>query len=89
MQNDFETRTWRLLEAFYELSNGNPGQMVGGDNAAEQTNIPYTIEHFDPVARHLRDAGLIREQGVGLYAFNITPAGIRVVNEGRGPSVMA
>jgi hypothetical protein len=89
MQDDFEARTWRLLEAFYELSNGNPGEMVRSDEAAERANIPHTTEDFNPVAMHLRDSGLVREQGKGLLVFTITPAGVHAVNENRPPTMMA
>ena len=89
MQDDCEARTWRLLEAIYELSGGNPGKMVDGSKAAEMTNIAHTIVDFNPVAMHQRDSGLVGEHGVGLYVFNITPAGIRAVNEGRPPAMMA
>ena len=89
MQDDFEARTWRFLEAIHDLADGNPGKMVGSDEIAERANIPHTTEDFNPVAMHLRDSVLIREQGVGLQVFNITPAGVSKVKQGRPPSFLA
>jgi hypothetical protein len=86
VQDDFDARTWRLLEAIYELANGNPGVMVSGQEAAERANIPHTTEDYDLVARHLRDSGLITAQEIHLEVLNITPAGVSTVKREHGPT---
>ena len=73
-----------LLEAIYDLAQGSPDRLVASGKAAEKASIPHTIEDFNPVARDLRDSGLIEEPGtVGLDVFRITPAGIRAVERDR------
>jgi hypothetical protein len=89
MHDDFDERTWRLLEAIYDLAGGNPGKMVSGREAAERANVPHTTEDYDPVARHLRASGLITVQGTYLEAINITPAGVSTVKRERGPAFEA
>jgi hypothetical protein len=89
VNDDFDARTWRLLEAIYHLAGGTPGKMVSGSEAAERANIPHTTEDYDPVARHLRDSGLIRVQGTHLEVLNITPAGVSTVKRERGPTLEA
>jgi hypothetical protein len=86
VHDDFDARTWRLLVAIYDLAGGNPGKMVSGTEAAERADIPHTTEAYDPVARHLRDSGLLRVQDDHLEVLNITPAGVSTVNRERGPT---
>jgi hypothetical protein len=79
-----KTKREALLEAIYDLAQGSPDKLVASDEAAERAGIPHTIEDFNPVARHLRDSGLIEEPGtVGLDVFRITSAGIRAVEHNR------
>ena len=89
MHDDFDARTWRLLEAIYDLADGNPGKMVSSRKAAEKANVPHTTEDYDPVARHLRDAGQITVQGTYFEVINITPAGVSTVKRERGPTFEA
>jgi hypothetical protein len=86
VQDDFDARSWRLLETIYELASGNPGVMVSGQDAAQRANIPHTTENYDPVARYLRDSGLITAQDVYLEVLNITAAGVSTVKRERGPT---
>jgi hypothetical protein len=83
VQDDFEARTWRLLEAIYELSNGNPETTVLSAKVAARTDIPHTLNDFYRLARHLKELGLIRTTsiaGVGMVGmFKLTPRGIRLV----------
>ena len=83
----FDEKVYRLLEAIYDLADGNPGNMVSGQEAAQQANIPHTTEDFDPVARHLQNSWLIRAQDVYLEALTITPAGIREIERRKGRHV--
>ena len=73
------------MEAIYDLAQGRPDKLVASEKAAERVGIPHTVEDFNPVARHLRDSGLIEEPGtVGLEVFaGISPAGIRAVEQDR------
>jgi hypothetical protein len=82
-----KTKRGALLRAFYDLAQGSPDKLVTSEKAAERASIPHTIEDFNPVARDLRDSGLIEEPGtVGLDVFRITPAGIRAVERNRTAS---
>ena len=73
-----------LLEAIYDLTQGSPDKLEASEKAAERARIPNTIEDLNPVARDLRDSGLIEEPGtVGLDVFRITPAGVRAVERDR------
>jgi len=57
---------------------------VASEKAAERASISHTVEDFNPVARHLRDSGLIEEPGtIGLDVFRITLAGIHAVEQDR------
>ena len=79
-----KTKREALLEAVYDLARGSPDKLVASEKAAERAGIPHTIQDFNPVARHLRDSGLIEEPGTaGLDVFRITPAGIRAVEQHR------
>ena len=79
-----KTKRKALLEAIYDLTQGSPDKLVASEKAAERAGIAHTIEDFNPVARDLRDSGLIEEPGtVGLDVFRITPAGVRAVERDR------
>lgn len=79
-----KTKREALLEAIYDAAQGRPDRLVASEKAAEIAGIPHTIEDFNPVARQLRDSGLIEEPGtVGLDVFRITLAGIRAVEHDR------
>ena len=79
-----KTKSEALLEAIHDLAQGRPEKLVASEEAAERAGIPHTIEDFNPVARQLRDSGLIEEPGTaGLDVFRITLAGIRLVERGR------
>jgi hypothetical protein len=79
-----KTKRKALLEAIYDLTQSSPDKLVASEKAAERAGIAHTIEDFNPVARDLRDSGLIEEPGtVGLDVFRITPAGVRAVERDR------
>jgi|ERR671915_334997 hypothetical protein len=79
-----KTKRKALLGAIYDLTQGSPDKLVASEKAAERAGIAHTIEDFNPVARDLRDSGLIEEPGtVGLDVFRITPAGVRAVERDR------
>jgi len=86
-RHDERAKREALLEAIYALAQGRPDKLVASEQAAERAGIPHTIEDFNPVARHLKDSGLIEEPGtVGLDVFRITPAGMRAVEQDREDS---
>jgi hypothetical protein len=86
-RHDERAKREALLEAIYALAQGRPDKLVASEQAAERADIPHTIEDFNPVARHLKDSGLIEEPGtVGLDVFRITPAGMRAVEQDREDS---
>jgi hypothetical protein len=86
-RHDEKAKREALLEAIYALAQGRPDKLVASEQAAERADIPHTIEDFNPVARHLKDSGLIEEPGtVGLDVFRITPAGMRAVEQDREDS---
>lgn len=86
MEGDFESKALRFLQELHALAHGNPRSIVVGKEIAKRAGIAYTIEDYNPVARRLRDSGLIEERGtIGLALFSITPAGVQVVHEGRLP----
>ena len=78
---------YRLLEAIYDLADGDPRTIVASVKVAARTNLPHTFREFYPLARHLKGLGLIQTSsaaGVGIVGmFRITPTGIRVVEAGR------
>lgn len=87
---DFDTRAYRLLEAVYDLSGGNPVQPVGGDKAAEKAGIPFTTEGYDPLVHHLTKNELVDFMGtVGTNLLRITPEGIRFIEQNEPPTFMA
>ena len=84
VRSSFDEKAHTLLEAFYDLADGNPATFLASQDAAERAGIPHTVQDFNPLALHLRDAGLIKEPGtVGLGLFKITPAGISEVERYR------
>lgn len=84
VRSSLDEKAHTLLEAFYDLADGNPATFLASQDAAEKAGIPHTVEDFNPLALHLRDAGLVQEPGtVGLGLFKITPEGIREVERYR------
>jgi hypothetical protein len=84
MESDYSVKEHRLLEAIYDLAEGDPRTIVASAKvAAARTNLPHTFREFYPLARHLKGLGLIQTSsasGVGIVGmFRITPTGIRVV----------
>ncbi len=83
MESDYSVQEYRLLEAIYDLADGNPRTIVTSAKVAARTNLPHTFRDFYPLARHLKRLGLIQTAsaaGVGIVGmFRITPTGIRVV----------
>jgi hypothetical protein len=86
MEGDFESKALRFLRELHDLAHGNPRSIVVGKEIARRAGIPYAFEHYNLVARRLRDSSLIEEPGTtGLALFSITPAGVQAVHEGRLP----
>jgi hypothetical protein len=84
VRSSFDEKAHKLLEAFYDLADGDPAAFLASQDAADKAGIPHTAQDFNPLAIHLRDTGLIQEPGtVGLGLFRITPAGIREVERHR------
>ena len=81
----FHSRALRLLEEVCNLSGANPGTYVSTDVAAQNAEIPNTVQDLDPIVRDLLHRGLLKRPYAGLGTVTITPYGISVVNEIRGP----
>jgi hypothetical protein len=84
MESDYSVQEeYRLLEAIYDLADGDPQTIVASAKVAARTNLPHTFLDFYPLARHLKGLGLIQTSsaaGVGIVGmFRITPTGIRLV----------
>jgi hypothetical protein len=83
MTISYNAEAYRLLEAIYELADGNPERVVASAKVTARTDIPHTLDDFYRLARHLKELGLIRTTstgGVGIVGmFKITPTGIRLV----------
>jgi hypothetical protein len=79
-----------LLEGIYDLAGGYPGRHVDTVKAAENAEIPNTVQDLDPICRYLKnDEGCIDSPYAGFGVVTITPVGIDVVREQRGPSYLA
>ncbi len=77
-------RAYPVLEAIYEMTEGNTGLYMDAHKIAKQAGIPYTAHGFDPLVRYLLDARLIQEPRTNIYnLYKITPAGIREVESHR------
>ncbi len=88
----FRQRTQRLLQAIYDLAEGNPDAIVDSMRAAELAGVSPAEEDFYPLARQLLRARLIEQRGIGVIeheggftSYSITPAGIHAVKQGRLP----
>ncbi len=83
MESDYPVQEYRLLEAIYDLADGDSKPIVASVKVAARTNLPHSFRDFYPLARHLKELGLIQTSsasGVGIVGmFRITPLGIRVV----------
>ena len=83
MESDYPVQEHRLLEAIYDLADADPRTIVASVKVAARTNLPHTFRDFYPLARHLKELGLIQTSdaaGVGIVGmFRITPLGIRLV----------
>ncbi len=83
MESGYNVQAYRLLEAIYDLSEGDSQTIVASARVAARTNLPHTFREFYPLTRHLRRLGLIQTSstaGVGIVGlFRITPTGLRLV----------
>lgn len=81
--SDYNAEAYRLLRAIYDLAEGDPDTVVTSARAAARTNVPHTLQHFYPLARYLKELGLVRTTsiaGTGIVGmFKITSTGVRVV----------
>jgi hypothetical protein len=81
-RHSLEEQAYKLLEAIYDLAEGNPGQWVAGAEAAERAGIPFTMQDNDPLFRYLKQAGLVT---TGNLVYNevckLTPKGVRVMEQ--------
>lgn len=81
-RHSLEEQAYKLLEAIYELAEGNSGQWVAGAEAAERAGIPVTRQDYDPLFRYLKQAGLVT---TGNLVYNevckLTPKGVRVMEQ--------
>ena len=79
-RHSLEEQAYKLLEAIYDLAEGNPGQWVAGAEAAERAGIPFTRQDYDPLFRYLKQSGLVT---TGNLVYNevckLTPKGVRVM----------
>lgn len=83
----YNAEAYRLLRAIYELAEGDPDTVVVSARAAAKTNTPHTLQRFYPLARYLKELGLVQTTsiaGTGIVGmFKITPTGIRLVESTR------
>jgi hypothetical protein len=83
MESGYNAQAYRLLEATYDLAEGDPRTIVTSVRVAARAGLPHTFRDFYPLARHLKGLGLIRTSssaGVGIVGmFRITATGIRLV----------
>jgi hypothetical protein len=81
-RHSLEAQAYKLLEAIYDLAEGNPGQWVAGAEAAERAGIPFTMQDYDPLFRYLKQSGLVT---TGNLVYNevckLTPKGVRVMEQ--------
>jgi hypothetical protein len=81
-RHSLEEQAYKLLEAIYDLAEGNPGQWVAGAEAAERAGIPFTRQDYDPLFRFLKQSGLVT---TGNLVYNevckLTPKGVRVMEQ--------
>ena len=87
-RHSLEEQTYKLLEAIYELAEGNPGQWVAGAEAAKRAGIPFTTQDYDPLFRCLKQSGLITTDNLVYNEFcKLTPKGIRIMEQVRSSTV--
>jgi len=82
--SSLKKRAHPVLEAIYELTEGNTGLYMDAHKIAKQAGIPYTAHGFDPLVTYLLDERLLQEPRTNTYnLYKITPAGIREVESHR------
>ena len=75
-----EEQARQLVEAIYDLAEGNPGQWVAGQDAVDRADIPFTTQDYDSLFRHLEQSGLITTDNlVHNEVCKLTPKGARVM----------
>jgi hypothetical protein len=81
-RHSLEEQAYKLLEAIYDLAEGNPGQWVAGAEAAERAGIPFTRQDYDPLFRYLKQSGLVTTDDL-VYneVCKLTPKGVRVMEQ--------
>lgn len=83
----YNAKAYKLLAAIHDLADANPNTVVTSARAAAKTNTPHTLRDFYPLARYLKELGLVRTTsiaGTGIVGmFKITPTGIRLVEATR------
>jgi hypothetical protein len=85
---DFDYKAFRLLRAFYDLAEGNPGTPVRGIDAAHKADIDYSWQEYTTLVAHLKDMEWLDNMNiVGDEMLRITPTGVREVEGGRPPNV--
>ena|SRR5215207_3966184 len=79
-RHSLEEQAYKLLEAIYDLAEGNPKQWVAGAEAAKRASMPFTTQDYDPLFRYLKQSGLITTENLVYNEFcKLTPKGIRVM----------
>jgi hypothetical protein len=87
-RHSIEEQAFKLLEAIYELAEGNPKQWVAGAEAAKRAGISFTTQDYDPLFRCLKQSGLITTDNLVYNEFcKLTPKSIRVMEQVRSPTV--
>lgn len=86
MATDFDYKAFRLLRAFYDLAEGNPGTPVRGIDAAHKADIDYSWQEYTTLVAHLKDMEWLDNMNiVGDEMLRITPTGVREVEGGAAP----
>lgn len=81
----FDEKAILLLEAINDLAGDNPGTIVFTDHAAQKAGIT-TVEELDPIVKYLKDERLVDNMKIVHNThLKITPAGIRLVQQRKGP----
>ena len=87
-RHSLEEQAYKLLEAIYDLAEGNTEQWVAGAEAAKRAGIPFTTQDYDPLFRCLKQSGLIATDNLVYNEFcKLTPKGIRIMEQVRSSTV--
>lgn len=87
-QHRFGKRTHQLLEAIYDLAEGNSDAIVDSRKVVKRAGIAYKKKALN---RLLSSGAIIErgatftDQGIWFTEYSITPAGIREVERRRAP----